>query len=801
MSTTPTNTRVDSSSRCIPALEQFPTTNRFIRPILTVFAVVAAFFAGAQGLPAQNSYFQHNLVSDLPGVADFTDTNLVNPWGIATSASSPFWISDNHAGLSTLYNSIGTPQTLVVTIPPPSGGTPPGAPTGVIFNNTTGFAVGAGAAGRFIFSTEDGTIVGWNSGGNGVVKVDNSASGAVYKGLTLGVSSGSNYLYAANFHAGTVDVFDTNYGPVTLAGTFTDPILPAGFAPFNIQNVAGQLFVTYAVQDAAKHDDVAGPGNGIINVFDTAGNFVKRFATSNSLNSPWGLAVAPTNFGKFSGALLVGNFGNGKINAFDLSSGSSLGGLQNPSGAPISIQGLWGLLFGNGGNGGDKSTLYFTAGIPGGGALEDHGLFGSISTLEAAFTSITNRGGGATLSWASGTAPYLLQKKVNVSDPGWVNVMTTTNRNLTLAREAANAVYRLQGLATNTVLPFTALLNAAAEMPTNSSAGTGVAALSLEGTTLNYYISFSGLSGPATLAHIHAPYTPLGSGGVMVGLSPPAAAQGVMNGTIALTADQVTNMVNGLCYLNIHTAQNPGGEIRGQIVPMRIAVFLNGASEVGPVSTPATATGFLSLIGSQLFYDISYSGLSSTPTASHIHGPATPSESAGVIIPLATPVGTSGSYSGSVSLTPTNLAYLLAGQTYVNIHTISNALGEIRGQIWPLQFHSTLLGASEVPATASAGSGSGLFTIISNVMNYNITFTNLLSPAILAHIHGPSLPTNTAGVLIPFTPPAATAGVISGTATLNSAQLLDIISGLTYANIHTTNYGAGEIRGQLVPDN
>ena len=766
-----------------------------------VMVIAAVVLAAAPRLPAQNSYYQHNLVSDLPGVADFTDTNLVNPWGIATSASSPFWISDNHAGLSTLYNTIGNPQTLVVTIPPPGGGTPPAAPTGVVFNNTTGFAVATGSPGRFIFSTEDGTIVGWNSGGSGVVKVDNSASGAVYKGLTLGVSSGSNYLYAANFHAGTVEVFDTNYGPVTLAGTFNDPILPAGFAPFNIQNVAGQLFVTYAVQDAAKHDDVSGAGNGIINVFDMAGNFVKRFATSNSLNSPWGLAVAPTNFGKFSGALLVGNFGNGKLNAFDLSTGNSLGGLQNPAGAPISIQGLWGLLFGNGGNGGDKSTLYFTAGIPGGGLLEDHGLFGSISALAPTFTSISNRSAGATVSWVSGTAPYLLQKKVTASDSNWVSVLTTTNRNLTLAREAASALYRLQGLTTNTVLPFTALLNAASEVPTNSSTGSGVAALSLEGTTLNYYISFSGLTGPATLAHIHAPYTPLGSGGVMVGLSPPSATEGVMSGTLTLTADQVTNMVNGLCYLNIHTAQNPGGEIRGQIVPMRIAMFLNGASEVGPVSTPSTASGFLSLIGSQLFYDISYSGLSSTPTASHIHGPATPGVNANVIIPLATPVGTSGSYSGSVSLTPTNLAYLLAGQTYVNIHTISNSAGEIRGQIWPLQFHSTLLGASEVPATASPGSGSGLFTVISNVMSYNITFTNLLSPATLAHIHGPSLPTNTAGVLIPFSPPASAAGVISGTATLSSAQLLDIISGLTYANIHTTNYGGGEIRGQLVPDN
>jgi uncharacterized protein (TIGR03118 family) len=788
-----------SLSRLVISKNRCPLLSRTLAGSLAVAA--ATFIAQESQLYAQNSYSQHNLVSDLPGMADVTDTNLVNPWGIVASGSSPFWISDNHSGLSTLYTGNGTPQALVVTIPPPAGGTPPAAPTGVVFNNLAGFAVAPGSAGRFIFSTEDGTIVGWSSGGSGVVKADNSASGAVYKGLALGVSSGSNYLYAANFHAGTVDVFDTNYGPVTLAGSFNDATIPAGFAPFNIQNVAGQLFVTYAVQDSAKHDDVAGPGNGIINVFDTAGNFVKRFATSNSLNSPWGMAVAPTNFGAFSGALLVGNFGNGKINAFDPLTGNFLGSLQNPAGTPISIQGLWGLLFGNGASGGDKSTLYFTAGIPGGGAIEDHGLFGSISALSATFATETNRGAGQMLSWVSGTSPFLIQRKVNLADSNWVNVMTTTNRNVLLAREALSGVYRLQGLTTNTVLPFTALLNAQSEVPTNSSTASGTAALSLEGTTLNYYISFSGLSGPATAAHIHAPATPVLSSGVLVPLNPPATNQGVMAGTLTLTTDQITNLLNGLCYLNIHTGLNPNGEIRGQIVPLRIAVFLNGASEVGPVSTPATASGFLTLIGSQLFYDINYSGLSSTPTASHIHGPAAPGANANVIIPLNTPVGTNGSYSGTVSLTPTNMSYLLAGLTYLNIHTTVNAGGEIRGQIWPLQFHSSLLGATEVPAAASAGSGSGLFTVISNVLSYNINFTNLLSPATAAHIHGPSSPTNTAGVLIPFVAPAASSGVITGTATLTSAQLLDIISGQTYANIHTTNYGSGEIRGQVVPDN
>jgi uncharacterized protein (TIGR03118 family) len=194
---------------------------------------------------AQNAFIQHNLVSDIPGQADNTDTNLVNPWGIAFSASGPFWIADNHAGLSTIYVSSGAPQSLLVSIPPPAGGTPPSAPSGIIFNATSDFLVGTNSA-KFIFSTEDGTIVGWTSGAAGVLAVDNSASGAVYKGLAPGSSGGSNYLYATDFHNGKVDVFDRTYTPAALADSFADPTIPAGFAPFGIQNVNGQLVVTYA---------------------------------------------------------------------------------------------------------------------------------------------------------------------------------------------------------------------------------------------------------------------------------------------------------------------------------------------------------------------------------------------------------------------------------------------------------------------------------------------------------------------------------------------------------------------------
>ncbi|MDE3065949.1 MAG: TIGR03118 family protein [Verrucomicrobiota bacterium] len=347
----------------------------------TTFCLLGAWaFAGAACLVrAQSAYTQHNLVSDVPGLADITDTNLLNPWGIAFSATGPFRISDNHSGLSTVYDGTGTPQSLVVAIPPPAGGAPPAAPTGIVFNNTTNFIVASNAAAKFIFATEDGTLSAWASGTDAVLKVDNSASSAIYKGLALGSANGSNYLYATDFHDGKVDVFDEEFNPVAWPGAFTDTNIPAGFAPFGIQTIGTNVFVTYAKQDANAEDDVAGPGYGYVDIYDTGGNLVKRFISNGALNSPWGMAVAPANFGLFAGQLLIGNFGDGTINAFDPASGTLVSTLKDTNGAPIAIDGLWGLKFGNGGSGGDTNTLYFTAGIAAGGAVEDHGLFGSLS--------------------------------------------------------------------------------------------------------------------------------------------------------------------------------------------------------------------------------------------------------------------------------------------------------------------------------------------------------------------------------------------------------------------------------------
>ncbi len=359
-----------------------------LRRTVAIVIVIALGLCVWHPCQAWAAYVQTNLVSDLPGVAAHTDANLVNPWGIASSATSPFWVADNHTGVSTLYDSSGTPQALVVTVPPSPGGLT-GAPTGVVFNGSSDFELTALEHRRsFIFATEDGTISGWNSGTSAILKVINSAGGTVYKGLAIGNNGTSNFLYVANFKSSTIDVFDTNYSPTTLSGGFTDPVLPSGFAPFNIQNIGGTLYVAYAKPDATGHDDVPGPGNGFIDTFDLNGNFLGRLVSNGALNSPWGLAIAPAGFGTFANDLLVGNFGDGRINVFDPVTGALLGQLTDSSGNPITIEGLWGMHFGNGGNGGDPNTLYFTAGIPGPDTIEDHGLFGSISVPEPSSMAI-----------------------------------------------------------------------------------------------------------------------------------------------------------------------------------------------------------------------------------------------------------------------------------------------------------------------------------------------------------------------------------------------------------------------------
>lgn len=369
-----------------------PTLSLGLRICAVAAVLSVSLLLAQQALPrahaSQGFYQQTNLVSDLPGVANVTDPNLVNPWGIVHGPTTPFWISDNGMGVSTLYNGAGAPfplgSPLIVTIPPPHD-SPAGTiatPTGVVFNGTSGFVVSNGTvsgAALFIFATEDGTISGWNRNvdlTHAIREVDNSP-GAVYKGLAMGSNSAGSFLYATNFRAGTVDVFDSQFHQVSLSGSFTDPNLPPGYAPFGIANINGDLYVTYALQNAAKHDDVAGPAHGFVDIYDTNGNLIRRLVTRGRLNSPWGLAMAPANFGRFSGDLLVGNFGDGRINAVDPSTGDFLGQLRDANNSPITIDGLWGLAFGNDANAGPKSTLFFTAGLND----EADGLFGSLVSV------------------------------------------------------------------------------------------------------------------------------------------------------------------------------------------------------------------------------------------------------------------------------------------------------------------------------------------------------------------------------------------------------------------------------------
>lgn len=371
------------------------------------------FFSGILSLAcadwcsAANKYVQHNLVSDLAGVADRLDPCLINPWGIVASPTSPFWVSANGAGLSTVYDGNGNPSTLIVNIPGPAGAQSPGqrcgqtafgpgAATGVIFNDTPAFVL-VGSPATFIFGSEQGVIVGWNGalGRTGAIMADRSAAGSVYKGIATATRSEGPLLYAADFGNGAVDVFDGRMNRISLPGTFTDPKIPAGFAPFNIQNLGGSLYVAYAKQNAAHHDDVAGAGNGYLNVYDLNGLLLQRLVSGGPLNSPWGMAFAPTGFGDFGGALLVGNFGDGAIDAFDPGSGKFLGVLQDGTGAAFHIPGLWGLTFGNGSRpnpaaapaGGDTNTLYFAAGIAGPDSIESHGLLGTIQAGPVISTS------------------------------------------------------------------------------------------------------------------------------------------------------------------------------------------------------------------------------------------------------------------------------------------------------------------------------------------------------------------------------------------------------------------------------
>lgn len=349
-----------------------------------------AVFLVATSLCAQQlqHYKQTNLVSDQPGVAALTDPNLVNAWGMSRSATSPWWVSDNGTGVSTLYNiSTNSIVPLVVTIPTgDSSMSATGTPTGQVFNGTTDFQLTPNNAAAFIFVTEDGTVSGWNPKVNpntAVIKV-NTHSASVFKGAALATTSTksggtANFLYVADFRKGHVNVYDTNFNKAHLDDdAFEDEDIPHGFAPFNVQNIGGNIYVAYAEQDSQKHDEVDGPGLGYVDVFSPAGHLLHRLQHGQWFSGPWGIAQAPGDFGAYSHDILVGQFGSGQILVFDPVTGRFKGTLNDASNNPITIDGLWDISVGGGGNSGSATALFFSAGTDD----EQHGLLGMITAVE-----------------------------------------------------------------------------------------------------------------------------------------------------------------------------------------------------------------------------------------------------------------------------------------------------------------------------------------------------------------------------------------------------------------------------------
>jgi uncharacterized protein (TIGR03118 family) len=347
-----------------------------VKKIVLYFILGALALTGTRAAYAQQtSYAQTNLVADQAGVANHTDAQLSNPWGISFVPGDVFWIANNNGGTSTTYDAAGNKQTITTGIPVASTNPcNPGCPTGTVANQSTDFG---GAL--FLFDTEDGILASWNGTLNATKVVDNSAANAVYKGLALVNNTAGNFLLAANFRSGAIDVFDHNFHAATLSGgTFTDPNLPAGYAPHGIHVINNVVFVAYAMQDAPKHDPVIGAGLGLVDLFQPDGKFLRRGMTGGTLNAPWGAVLAPANFGTFSNDVLVGNFGDGTINAYD-TTGTFLGQVVDSNNHPITNPGLWDMVFGAGGTG-DPNTLYFTAGS----ATQTHGLFGTLVPAAAA---------------------------------------------------------------------------------------------------------------------------------------------------------------------------------------------------------------------------------------------------------------------------------------------------------------------------------------------------------------------------------------------------------------------------------
>jgi uncharacterized protein (TIGR03118 family) len=579
-----------------------------------------------------NNYRQTNLVSDLSGFAQVEDPLLVNPWGVAFSPTGPFWVTNEGSHIpfayspATLYSGdvSGSPFVKI-----PMNVTLPGyVPTGVVFNGSDDFSITAqdGTTGpaRFIFVSITGNILAWKDG------MANATFGSphvfhAYSGLAIGNNGAGNFLYAAAFRDKKIDVIDKTFATVTLVGNFTDPGIPSDYMPFNIQNLGGKLYVEYAQYDPFRQSAQSGPGKGYISVFDTNGNFLGRLISNGPLNSPWGVAIAPAGFGAFPGALLVGNYGDGRINAFNPTTGAFLGTLNDEAGNPIEIDELLSLNFGNGVSAGDTGTLYFSSGYG------NHGLFGSLKPSSPATTTIqfsspdyiVNEGSnaiditvtrsgdltvsstvnyatfdnyildgtssamlahqgsdyifaGGTLTFAAGEAT----KTLTILIPDDAYTENNEMVNLTLSNPTGAAlgspllahltIVDNDGAAINPPQRvFVAPLNGAQEQPRRevNGRGVGIVTLSTDQTTAKVSLYFAGLTGNATAANIHGPAGFQSNAPVLFPLpNVPASTNGSINNvTIALTPAQVQQLKAGLFYFNVLTANNPNGEIRGQI--------------------------------------------------------------------------------------------------------------------------------------------------------------------------------------------------------------------------------------------
>lgn len=546
-----------------------------------------------QVLPAATGYLVHNLVADSASItsppADFIDTRLVNAWGLAASATSPFWTCDAGTGLSTIYavnpantTPLGTPNLTLQPTVPGAGGTPKGVCTGIVSNTSPAttppsFPVTApgkaAVAAGFIFVTEDGVLSAWAFGADpaqAFVEMDNSRT-AVYKGLAL-VTTPVVQLYAANFKAGTIDVFDAQFKPVTLAGgSFTDSKIPAGFAPFNIANLGGKLYVSYAKRGVYNTDEVSGAGNGYVDVFDTTGKLLQSLVvggTGSLLNSPWGLAIAPATFGKFANDLLVGNFGDGMINAYDPATGAFAGTLQDPSGNNVAIPGLWALVFGNGGSGGDKDTLYFTAG-PGG---ETHGLLGSISANPNAVTAVN--AAQATAGISANTYITIKGNNLAATKRSWAAAdFGTTGKTLPTSLDGVSVTLNGKPAYIIYISPVQINLLTPPDLPSAGQITVQVSNGTLTGSTINVTPqavapSFFLIDAAGHIAATHLngsligtatstpPGTPAAPGELIVlygngfGATNPAAVNGQIQAGAARLVDTPTIQFNGI-YLNI----------------------------------------------------------------------------------------------------------------------------------------------------------------------------------------------------------------------------------------------------------